>query len=357
MAMNLGSFASRSVAQYIVAKDGTGDFTDVQSAVNAIGPNGGNIFIKEGVYTITSAIDIAGVSITITGIGQGAAIKSTGNHEVFNITGNHHFIENINISGSGLGNVNNHGIFLDNVDWCSVRNCRIDSCGGDGIKTSACGIVNLQNNHIIGNKGYGINSDNDFYYLVNGNVIINNLLGGINAYILYDGTISDNNITSNPAHGIEFDGNGDWLDVVISNNVINYNGNDGIYIYNSGEVIISNNTISANVHHGIRLNTCFGCNISSNISSYNDDANTVTYDGICLESNVDNCIVSSNRCRENDRYEINVANANCDKNIIMGNQCLGTDHVGTINDAGTNTHPNGASGTNNLALDDLNIIA
>ena len=41
--------------------------------------------------------------------------------------------------------------------------------------------------------------------------------------------------------------------------------------------------------------------------------------------------------------------------MVMGNYCVG--NLGGISDNGTNTHPNGASGTNNLALDDLNIIA
>ena len=52
-----------------------------------------------------------------------------------------------------------------------------------------------------------------------------------------------------------------------------------------------------------------------------------------------------------------IANANCDKNIIMNNICVGADHVAAIIDNGTNTLPNGAMGTNNLALDDHNIIA
>ncbi len=55
-------------------------------------------------------------------------------------------------------------------------------------------------------------------------------------------------------------------------------------------------------------------------------------------------------------YGINIGNANCDKCIITGNQCLGNT-TGAINDLGTNTLPNGAMGTTNLALDDLNIVA
>ena len=65
----------------------------------------------------------------------------------------------------------------------------------------------------------------------------------------------------------------------------------------------------------------------------------------------------SSRCRNNDRYDINITASNSTNTLIIGNICVGSDHVGAINDAGTNTHPNGASGTNNLALDDLNIIA
>ena len=78
-------------------------------------------------------------------------------------------------------------------------------------------------------------------------------------------------------------------------------------------------------------------------------------DGIRLHSS-DNCIISNNSVTGSGGRGIHLDNAACDKNIIIGNICLGNT-TAQITDSGTNTHPNGASGTTNLTLDDLNIIA
>ncbi len=42
----------------VVALDGTGDFDDIEEAINALPSSGGTIFIKDGTYTITNTITI-----------------------------------------------------------------------------------------------------------------------------------------------------------------------------------------------------------------------------------------------------------------------------------------------------------
>ena len=39
-------------ATVLVAKDGSGDTDDIQEGINMLPPNGGNVFIKEGIYTL-----------------------------------------------------------------------------------------------------------------------------------------------------------------------------------------------------------------------------------------------------------------------------------------------------------------
>lgn len=74
-------------------------------------------------------------------------------------------------------------------------------------------------------------------------------------------------------------------------------------------------------------------------------------DGISLEGSSDDNIIVNNTFASQSGVGINITVNTCDKNLIMGNNC----QTG-ITDNGTNTHPNGASGTTNLQLDDLNII-
>ena len=58
MAMGAGGFSSRVVATAVVATDGTGDFTDIPAAIASLPAGGGVVYVKEGTYTIGSAIVI-----------------------------------------------------------------------------------------------------------------------------------------------------------------------------------------------------------------------------------------------------------------------------------------------------------
>ena len=148
---------------------------------------------------------------------------------------------------------------------------------------------------------------------------------------------------------------GDSNTCEVANNHCDVN-NRGIELSGSDDCVVIGNIVTSSTQDGIKLNSCDNNIINGNISKDNDVGNTTTYSGIFL-LNSDNNIISSNRCENNDNFEIDISAADCNKNILIGNICIGSDHVGAINDAGTNTHPNGASGTTNLALDDLNIIA
>jgi len=70
MAMAGGSFASRVVATRVVATDGTGDFTDIQSAIDDLPSGGGVVYVKEGTYAITSAITITSSNVGLIGAGK-----------------------------------------------------------------------------------------------------------------------------------------------------------------------------------------------------------------------------------------------------------------------------------------------
>ncbi|MEK0337769.1 MAG: hypothetical protein QQN41_10090, partial [Nitrosopumilus sp.] len=72
--MSFGSFASRVVATKVVAIDGTGDFTDIQSAIDDLPAGGGVVYIKEGTYTITAGITFPNAAISLIGAGRSTII-------------------------------------------------------------------------------------------------------------------------------------------------------------------------------------------------------------------------------------------------------------------------------------------
>ena len=269
---------------FVVALDGSGDFDNIQEAIDALSSNGGVIYIKEGVYTITGFIKINVNNTSLIGTGKATKIQTSGNHVMISAnTLSGIFLSKLYLYGNGIG-LNNVGIHLENCSNSCITNCWIENCGESGIWLESSGDEN---------------------------------------YIL--------------------------------NNWVKSGNQNGITVESSDYTNISNNFCLSNKSHGISINAN-NCIIQGNICKDNDVNDTATYNGIHIESG-DYNIITGNRCESNDNFEINIKDNTCNKTIIIGNICIGGDHQGAINDAGANTHPNGASGTANLALDDLNIIA
>lgn len=148
-------------------------------------------------------------------------------------------------------------------------------------------------------------------------------------------------------NAIELDGTAQR--VMIQNCSFNANYDVGIYLGNCYKSRIIGNNLIGNLGHHMHLNTANKNVISGN---YIGDGDA---DGILLAA-ADNNIINGNFIYNNTGTGINISNNTCDKNIVIGNEVYGNT-AAQITDNGTNTHPNGASGTTNLALDDLNIIA
>ena len=291
-------------ATIIIAKDGSGDTDDIQEGINMLPAGGGVVAIKEGVYNITKSITFKQSNTTLIGAGGSSVISSSGNIIMLSIIGkNNSVVQNMKFDGSGAG-VINIGIVLTNSIQCIIKDCWITDTGSFGIS-----------------------------------------LGGAGA------TVTGNFITACVGAGIAMTS----INSLITNNKITNCTSDGIQVGSDGNVIIGNG-IDANTLHGIRVSNADDNIIMGNFITNNDVDNAATYDGIFLTVSDRNTIMG-NRCWDNDRYEINISDNLSDQNLVSGNILLGSDHVGAFNDAGTNTHPNGASGTNNLAVDDLNIIA
>jgi hypothetical protein len=61
----------RFESTFVVDINGNGDFTSLQPAISALPATGGKIFVKAGVYPITSTITITGSNVQIQGEGMG----------------------------------------------------------------------------------------------------------------------------------------------------------------------------------------------------------------------------------------------------------------------------------------------
>src|SRR5258707_3291625 len=65
----------RYESTFVVSPDPSkGDFTNLQDAINALPSTGGKIFVKAGVYTITSTIQVTTGNVQIQGEGMGITV-------------------------------------------------------------------------------------------------------------------------------------------------------------------------------------------------------------------------------------------------------------------------------------------
>lgn len=309
MSMNMGSWSSRSVATLVVATDGTGDYTNIQDALDALPVTGGCIYIKEGTYTITASINVTKDNTSLIGCGNSTRIQTTTNITMINVTANNGIHINKLFLYGDITKAVNDGIYFNDVDNGTIRDVKIENCGRHGIKTN------------IGS-----------YDLITGCLIWKNNNCGVWMYNGDTYTFEECYISDNGDSGIFTDVT---QAITISNSMIGFNGNYGVYLSNGNGTIVSGNVISGNDYDGIRLNTFHIGVISSNLIEFNDWLDTATYSGVILISS-DDCVISSNNINYNDNFGIDISNAACDKNIVLGNRCK-NNTAGGINNIGTLT--------------------
>ncbi len=365
MVMTLLTRPKKTVATVIVATDGSGDFNtdgtddevEINAALNSLPAGGGVVYMKEGTYNITTSIIIPDDNVEIIGAGASTRITTTQDIAMITMTN----VERISIHliylyGAGVGGVTNYGIYFDNVDTSSIDGCWIENVGFAAIYlTNASNQNTIHNCKIINNSRLGI-----YMYASSYNNILNNQCSNnnLNAAIFLEhdcffNVIISNQCNDNGVSGIILGDNSDHN--IIEGNVILSNDWRGIMILETADNnTITNNQILRNIADGIYIRSHDNM-ISSNECFDNDFGNTGTYNGIILVE-ADRNVITNNRCSGNDDWGINIFDMFCNDNLVIGNTCIGNT-TGAIQDNGTNTLPNGARGTTNLQLDDLNILA
>lgn len=243
MPMSMGSFASRVVATKVVATDGTGDFTDIQSAIDDLPSGGGVVYIKEGTYTLTSSIDLVD-NLLIVGAGPSTILQLTST--VVNGVMNFAAATNVTVRDLrvDINSLNLRGL-LTGGDFQKLQGVLIDNGGNNSaLQTSG-------NNDIIiesctfkdCNVGVEISSSN--------RVIISNCLIKDN---------DDDGIKGTPVTGNENN------DIIIIGNIITGNGAYGINLNNkTSDALIVSNFVQGNTSGAINdsgVNTQIGHNLT-----------------------------------------------------------------------------------------------
>jgi nitrous oxidase accessory protein NosD len=263
----------------LVAQDGTGDYDNIQDAVNEAG---GYIRIKEGIYVLKSTITISKSNIKIQGAGKNTILRTTSRH-IIQLSGTHNNLEicdlQIEITDGdetlfGIYSLNN------NFDSIKISNVYFHYCCGIFI-ANGCDDLSITNC----TQDAEDESGQDFFVDItscNNFVIDNNITEGEITLT----TCARGNVNGNVIYGAN---NGDAQIYLYENNYTNINGNvcyDGVI--------------------GIKL---------TNNSNYNT--------------------VVGNNCYSNSSIGINVNGATCDKNIVLGNVSIS--NVTNITYTGTGT--------------------
>ncbi len=293
MTMGMGFWATRTVATKVVATDGTGDFTDIQSAIDALPDEGGVVYIKEGTYTITSTITINKDNVALIGAGKATKIQTTTHSR---------FLHAENVEGIIIKDI----FFSDSVDnrnggirFVTVSNSMITGCWFDGIRYTAiylvddCNRVLVSHNILTNGWGTGIGCEGATNTIITNNIVTDYDLEGI----------------SIKSYTHEYDGIGEVKSdySIITGNHCNNNGYNGI-------IIQAKNCILKN-------NICKNNDVGIFIGTLTDPADT------------DGNVIVGNISKNNTSVEIFIYGTNC---IVTSNICNGTAPI-KIQDEGINT--------------------
>lgn len=291
MGMNFGSFASRVVATKVVATDGTGDFTDIQSAIDDLPSAGGVVYVKEGTYNITTRIAITSSNVAVIGSGRSTVIERDSSlGDTFTITSYKGILLD---SFRMTGDINN----TSGITMTDCTDSMINRIWSDSVNRSVllddCQNCTVSNCIFTSTKTIAIQSKGGATYPEGNNIIIGNL--------------------------------------VISCEL------PGISALDSDHIVIANNVIKTSDQSGIDINASNHCSIIGNVASNNgQDALQNNLHGIWVRRNSDNNLFVGNVCENNGDYGIEIDSSTENKNIVIGN-ILENNTTGELNDNGTDT--------------------
>lgn len=293
MTMVRGSVAKTAVATVIVAADGSGDYTDIQTAIDSLPSGGGVVYVREGTYSISTSITFGKSNVSIIGAGKSTEISAASDWPsstsmVMTESYSAILLENIYFNGNSRGTLT--GVFIDSGTNITIRNCWFEDCDNVAIKALKATV-----------------SDN--FIIITDNFIWSGASSGIAIMKSKLCIISNNHIYLNGARGIDIFT--DSEDVLVTGNIVVDNGGVGVNIDDSDLNHISGNIISNNTGDNVRIRA--GSGETSN-----------------------NNIVVGNSINNGSAYGVNINDSRCTDNFIHGNMIIGNSS-GVTSDSGTTT--------------------
>ena len=250
----------------------TGD--DIQAAIDALPPEGGEVSLSSGTYEIAESILLRS-NVKVSGAGSTTILKATGDVSIFIAQTK----ENIEISNMTLeGN--------DNAQYVAVH----FKWGGQNIRISSVTVRNWQRMGLFFEDSNNVTIENSWFFNIGSvggdaavwfsrgedNKILGNTLqdnqNAISAQGMSNSVVANNTIKDSALDGINLTAgtNGNAYGNVISNNVIQSSGALGIILNGCDESVVVGNRVFGSGQHGIDLDG----------SSYNTvSGNTVTNSG------------------------------------------------------------------------------
>ena len=218
-------------------------------------------------------------SLTIDGTGTNASVLVTGGApsgigiNLTDLSGNDPLrivrLRNISILGNGLsGSVGTRtalrAIFVSSSNPAPVRvdleSVRIDGFYGEGILyASNGGHVTINNSIIRNNAGAGIKATNSFgtnllYLTITNSRLDHNGQEGLRVENYVRATMTNSSASDNGLNGVTNISNGGASEVILSDNTIANNGQNGVFAINGTSTIrVANSTVSNNVSNGLSI--------------------------------------------------------------------------------------------------------
>ena len=169
IAVLMNSTSTHNVRQYGTVGDGVANDTlAIQAAIDKISTvslaasdlqGGGEVFIPEGIYLISTTLQVSNPGITIRGVSsQATRINSDGIMSTDMIvfgTGSPTCTKNrlLSISLDGGGATVRHGVCLDTVTDCLIHDVSVYNTGGNCIKVDASTAVTIDQCKLVGSQG------------------------------------------------------------------------------------------------------------------------------------------------------------------------------------------------------------
>lgn len=365
--------------------DGENDDVEINAAIQALPPSGGEVVILPGNYDIKSEIMLNKSNVTLSGSGNstvlcrgwGSAEGSIITTSVIYIDAPNCTIQNLSIDGckSDFTNSHNCGIYADNECANStIKNVNSSNNAGCGIYfISAYGNCSFTYNTCNDNDMNGMQVSQSGHNTFEHNTCNNNYPNGIHI----NGSSSNSeirghnivryNTCNNNDNGIRL--NSGYENNIIEYNFCSHNDSRGIYCSSCGTNSYIKNNICLENKTGLHILSTKFTNVVDNHCNWNTATGMVISsselivvgDNTCMENwsedgsiakglHLTNCkriTANSNICNANYTYGINVNN--CINSSINGNVCC--DNGGDVDvstDGGSGIHIQGTSYNNSI---------